>query len=122
MTLKTPMVVALSLILGGCATSNQQAHVSDLNRAVAIAALAAEQEGYPLHEYTLTSAQKIINKSPNLNSAQFNFNKSPYLWRITFKPNALHPDDPSKEPIGLGGELFVHVDLGTQKVEILHGE
>jgi hypothetical protein len=109
MTLKTPTVIALSLLLSGCATSHQQADVSDLGRAVAIASLAAEQEGYPLQEYTLTSAQRIAHQGQ-------------YIWRITFKPSNLLPKDPSKGPFGLGGELFVNVDLGTGQSVITFGE
>jgi hypothetical protein len=60
-------------------------------------------------DYTLTSAQQIIVKGK-------------YIWWITFKPTRFLPKDPSKGPIGKGGEVFVNVDLSTKKTQITYGE
>jgi hypothetical protein len=45
-----------------------------------------------------------------------------YTWRVTYKPAKLLPQDPSREKIGAGGEIFVDVDLDTEQVEVRHGE
>lgn len=114
------LVFGLAMLLTALATSctrlapvsstpRLQASVSDLDRAVAIATSATEREGHPIQEYTLISAQQVVRKGR-------------YIWRITFKPNRLLPEDPSKELIGLGGELFVNVDLSSQKTVISYGE
>jgi hypothetical protein len=81
-----------------------------MEEAVGIAASALHNR-YPFtdKDYTLTSAQQIIVDRK-------------YIWRITFKPTELVPKDPSKEPIGKGGETFVNVDLSTKKTEIRYGE
>jgi hypothetical protein len=59
--------------------------------------------------YILTSVKQIIIKNK-------------YIWRVTFKPRELLPVDPSKGGLGLGGEVFVNVDLSTKKTEISYGE
>ena len=81
-----------------------------LQRAVAVAISALHQQShYAADNYTLTSAQQILVRGQ-------------YTWRITFKPTSLIPKDPSKEPGGLGGEIFVNIDSLTQKTEIGFGE
>ena len=86
------------------------ANVSDMNEAVSLGIAAMiEQSHYPKQEYTLISAQQI-------------FHKGKYIWRITFKPTDLLPKDPSEQPIGLGGEIFVNVDLNTKQAEVRYGE
>lgn len=59
--------------------------------------------------YTLTAVQQIIIKNK-------------YIWRVTFKPKEFLPEDPSKEFITLGGEVFVNIDLSTKETEITYGE
>jgi len=76
--------------------------------AIAVAAL-QDQSTYPANDYILTSAQQIVVEGK-------------HLWRITFKPTRLLPRDPSNELIGLGGEIFVNVDLSTKKTELSYGE
>lgn len=84
--------------------------IAGLREAVAIAvSVLHDQSSYQSDEYILTSAQQIVVKGK-------------YVWRITFKPANLLPKDPSKGPIGLGGETFVYVDLNTKKTEIRYGE
>lgn len=103
-------------LLAGCARPQPEMPTpqgstigTDLDRAVVIAVSAVQQKGQPLAEYTLTSAQRI-------------FHNGKYIWRITFKLSKLLPGDPSKEAIGIGGEIFVNVDLGTQEAEVRYGE
>ena len=91
------------------ATLPQQVpHASSLTQAITVALAAARGGGHPMDEYTLTAAERLIRGSK-------------YIWRITFRPNELLPSDP-QTPGGLGGELFVHVDMETGKTEILFGE
>ena len=63
----------------------------------------------PAFDYTLTAAQQSIIEGK-------------YIWRIVFKPTRFLPEDPSKELIALGGEVFVNVDLSTKATEITYGE
>lgn len=45
-----------------------------------------------------------------------------FIWRMTFKPRYLLPEDPSTEIIGCGGEIFVNVDLKTGERTVGYGE
>lgn len=45
-----------------------------------------------------------------------------YAWRATYKPIKLLPKDPSKEAIGVGGEVFITVDLKTEQIKVWYGE
>ena len=119
-TPRIPVTVFLSLLMAfasGCtnAPSSQPcqttgADIAGRRDAVAIAVAALhDQSTYPASDYTLTSAQQIVVEGKD-------------IWRITFKPARLLPRDPSKELIGLGGEIFVNVDLSTKKTEISYGE
>ncbi|MBN1150468.1 hypothetical protein JXA84_04515 [candidate division WOR-3 bacterium] len=45
-----------------------------------------------------------------------------YVWRTTYKPVSLLPQDPSKEIIGSGGEIFIEVELSTNKILVKYGE
>ena len=60
-------------------------------------------------KYVLTSAQQIIINNK-------------WIWRVTFKPKELLPDDISKGLLGAGGEVFVNVDLKTKETVITYGE
>ncbi|MBN1972343.1 MAG: hypothetical protein JW787_01795 [Sedimentisphaerales bacterium] len=57
-----------------------------------------------------------------LTAVQQNIRGGKYIWRVTFKPKELVPDDPSEGPHTLGGEVFVNVDLGTKSTVITYGE
>lgn len=59
--------------------------------------------------YVLTSVQQIIINNK-------------WIWRVTFKPKELLPDDLSKGILGMGGEVFVNVDLSTKETVITYGE
>jgi hypothetical protein len=75
---------------------------------IAVSAL-YQQSSSPGTDYTLTAVQQIIVNGQ-------------YIWLITFKPTKFLPEDPSKGPITMGGEVFVNVDLSTKKTEIRYGE
>jgi hypothetical protein len=45
-----------------------------------------------------------------------------YLWTASFKPTRSLPEDPAREPVGAGGEVFVHVDLRNLSSTITYGE
>jgi hypothetical protein len=45
-----------------------------------------------------------------------------YAWRTTYKPSRLLPENPAKEAIGAGGEVFITVDLKNGQTEVRHGE
>lgn len=55
-------------------------------------------------------------------AAQNLLQKGTAVWLVTFKPTNLIPKDPGEQPIGLGGEIFVTVDLTTKKCVITYGE
>jgi hypothetical protein len=82
---------------------------ADLNEAVSIAvAKLADVQKSP-GEYKLVNAQQVVVKGK-------------YVWRITFKPVRLLPDDPSSQIIGAGGEVFMNVDLKTKEAVVTYGE
>ncbi len=74
-------------------------------------AIQAVQKESLLHgtEYVLMAVQQIPIKNK-------------WIWRVTFKPKHLVSDDPSKGPLGLGGEAFVNVDLSTKETTVTYGE
>ena len=46
----------------------------------------------------------------------------PHIWHLTFKSRGLIPKD-DKEPVGLGSEIFIQVDMNTKKAKLLgYGE
>jgi hypothetical protein len=64
-------------------------------------------------------------KSPSdyrLTKVEMIWPKGKWVWRATYKPTRLLPEDPSKQAIGLGGEIFINVDLKTEKAEVRYGE
>ena len=105
------MYTALPLYVSGSSRKpTLPASTTPIWTAVALAESAVfEQKQYRPEDYMVTSAQQLVIKGK-------------YTWRITFKPVALLPEDPAKGIIGLGGEIFVNVDLETKNTEILYGE
>lgn len=95
--------------------------ISDLRDAVvtAVSALNDQPPGSPGESYILASA---LQEDYILTSAQQLIVDSKYVWLITFKPKSLHPEDPSKDLIGAGGEIFVTVDLAAKTTIITGGE
>lgn len=64
-------------------------------------------------QYKLVLAENVI-KGPAYTG--------PHTWRLTFKLKRLIPET-SEVEVGAGGELFVEVDLSTQKAKLLgYGE
>ena len=86
------------------------ANVKNIQDAIDLAIHALYKEPR-LHstDYVLTSAQQILRNNK-------------WIWRITFKPKELLPDDPSNGPYTLGGEVFVNVDLSTKETVVTYGE
>ena len=104
-------LLALMTLSGACASVAPAPAESDrLERAVAIAlesSAAARAAGQG--EYRITSAQERILDGR-------------YIWIISFKPLALLPADPSLDPMGLGGEVLVNVDLSDGSSSIRFGQ
>jgi len=44
------------------------------------------------------------------------------IWRMTFKPTHLLPEGASSDVGGLGGEIFVHVDVAQGTATHAYGE
>ncbi|MHC4669894.1 MAG: hypothetical protein ACYTFD_16005 [Planctomycetota bacterium] len=114
-----PAVLALLLLVfpvascrpsGELSTSEtRQPETEHLNRAVAIGLAESADARRPGGEYRLVGARQVLVDGK-------------YVWRITFKPCRLLPDDPSTQKIGLGGEIFMNVDLETEVATIGYGE
>jgi hypothetical protein len=115
MTRVLVFVLLLAVLFSGssCAhldRSQSTANVSLMNEAVALGiAAVGNQSHYPKQGYTVVSAQQ-------------RFHKGKYIWLVVFKPAKLLPKDPSKECIGLGGEVIVNVDLSTKETVVTYGE
>ena len=86
-----------------------QPETSELYRAVSIAVTKSADVRESRGELKLVSVQQIIVNGK-------------YIWRITFKPVSLLPDDPSAQEIGAGGEIFVNIDLNTEEAIVTYGE
>jgi len=82
---------------------------SDMAKAVSIGVATLAKELQSPVEYKLTSVQQI-------------YYEGKYIWRITFKPKKLLPADPSSQPIGAGGEVFINIDLDTKETVVRYGE
>jgi hypothetical protein len=82
---------------------------ADLNEAISIAVARLADVQKSSGEYKLVSAQQVVVEGK-------------YVWRITFKPVKLLPDDPSSQIIGAGGEIFMNVDLKTKEAAVTYGE
>ena len=86
-----------------------QPETSELYKAVSIAMGKTVNLRKSRGEIKLISAQQIIVKGK-------------YIWRITLKPVNLLPKDPSTKAVGLGGEIFINVDLKTDEAKVTFGE
>lgn len=101
-------VLLLTLLLPACGCDDGVAP-TDMERAVAMARDAALEAGLALETFQFMGAQQRVKDGH-------------YLWRITYKPKHLLPEDPSTGLIGAGGELFVNVVLDTGETTIRFGE
>jgi hypothetical protein len=107
------------VFVSGCTTKPEQdtlwqditakPETSDMAKAVSIGVAELAKESQSPAEYKLIGAQQ-------------DYYNGKYLWRITFKPKKLLPEDPSSQPIGLGGEIFINIDLDTKETFITYGE
>lgn len=73
---------------------------------------------------SITKLQSVT-KSPadyKLIKVEMTWAKGKYVWRATYKPARLLPNDPSKEAVGAGGEIFIDIDLTADKAEVKYGE
>ena len=105
-----PIMVVLVSMIGACAhPADRRAETADLDRAVAIALEALDGRGRTSSDVKLVGASQLVLEGR-------------YVWRVTFKPLHLLPDDPSRGKIGAGGEVFVNVDLGTGMAVVRWGE
>ena len=105
-TLLSLLLLVLLLPACGC---DDGAAPTDMERAVAAAREAALEHGHSLETHRLVGAQQFVHEGR-------------YVWRVTWKPKHLLPDDPSTGKIGAGGELFVNVVLETGEATIGFGE
>ena len=106
-------LLAAALAVSSCAHCSRRqstANVALMNEAVLLGITAVgKQSHYPKQGYTVVSAQQM-------------FHGGKYIWRVVFKPARLLPKDPSTLAIGLGGEVFVNVDLNTKETVVTYGE
>jgi hypothetical protein len=82
---------------------------TDLDKAVPIALARLAALGKLEDDYKLIGAEQRLLKGK-------------YVWLITFKPVRFLPADPTAKPIGVGGEIFVTVDLETGRTVVRYGE
>jgi hypothetical protein len=109
-----PALLLLLLVVGACRSPEAfETHPSEtkrLDRAISIAlARTADLRREHGKEYRLIGAEQMILDEK-------------YVWRVTFKPLHLLPDDPATGIVGAGGEIFVNVDLGDETATVGFGE
>ena len=63
----------------------------------------------PPVNYRVISVQNLLNKGPE-------------VWLVSFKPENLIPANPEKEAIGLGGEIFITVNVKSNTTTMTYGE
>jgi hypothetical protein len=74
-------------------------------------------------ELAITALNNQTSRLPDnyvLIATEQRFIERKYIWRITFKPMRLIPEDPLKAV--KGGETFIDVDLSTKNTKITYGE
>jgi len=110
---RIPVFLTLLLLVGGCCATAPDPVKADLDAAVALAVEAMETASNP----TVPPAQDVV-----VTSARQHVLDGKYVWVVTFKLRHLLPEDPSEGIVGLGGETFARVDLGTGKVVLGGGD
>ncbi len=109
--------IFLALLLTACgpertapnAEARFRPETDDLMKAVALALPEFDQARRGAEPFKLIGAEQLILDGK-------------YVWRVTLKTTHLLPEDPSSEPVGLGGEVFVIVDLESGTVTHAYGE
>lgn len=108
-TMVTRATMLILLLCASCTRRVDSPVTAELDEAVAIGVAAMARQSKSPDTHTLIGAERF-------------YSKGKYVWRITFKPRALLPDDPSAQPIGAGGETFITVDLETGASVVTRGE
>lgn len=111
-----PLALSLLLLLAACGADRRAVAPSwtDAPEAAAFTkAMAPAWSGYE-------EARKSPGPYRFIGMEQF-ITSEAILWRATWKPESLLPDKPN-ELIGLGGEIFVTVNLATGESKIGYGE
>jgi hypothetical protein len=93
----------------GASKGKAQPETSDLNKAVSIGCAKLAEEVESPTEYKLIGAEQI-------------YYEGKFIWRVTFKPTRLLPAKGAVKPIGVGGEVFMNIDLETGETIITYGE
>jgi len=101
-------LIALILLTTVACQPRVAPEAQELYRAVALALNAAAGE-LESTGHSLVGAERMV-----LNGA--------WVWRVTFKPLHLLPENPGTDFVGLGGEVFVNVNLATEECPITYGE
>lgn len=86
-----------------------QPETTDIHKAISIAVRSLSGHVKSPCEYKLTGAEQYLHDGK-------------YLWRVTFKPQKMLPQNPATQVIGAGGEVFVLVDTNTKETIITSGE
>lgn len=109
------LILALPVITG-CSQQSQLKSAwvvplenTELGRAVSVAFLELDKLVIRPSDYRLIGAEQFIRKNK-------------YVWRVTFTPENPLPEDPSIQPVILGGEIFISIDLDSQEVHTTYGE
>ena len=118
MTKVLPLVLLiLTFVLAACCktqvtTQSQckpQSELSDLSKVVSIALSRFATVRKGADQYKVIRVELKEEGKP--------------LWKVTFKPAHMIPDgSESGVAMGLGGEVFVIVNLETQETEVMYGE
>lgn len=108
LTLGAGLAALASAACSATGTARSTPTTERLERAVAIA-LDASTDARSGDEHRVTGATERILDGR-------------YIWRVTLKPVNLLPADPAASPVGLGGEIFVDVDLAANSSELRFGQ
>jgi hypothetical protein len=104
------LIVGVSLVRGSVTGSKPDApQTADFTKAVSLSIGKLQSTAKSPSDYKLTKVEMLLNKGK-------------WVWRATYKPTSLLPQDPSRQHIGAGGEIFINIDLNTEQAEVTYGE
>jgi hypothetical protein len=112
-----PAAILLALLLTACGPDHTglesearlRPETGELMKAIALALPEFDRARQGAEPFKLIGAEQVILDGR-------------YIWRMTFKATHLLPQDPSSEFGGLGGEIFVNVDLEGGTTTHAYGE
>lgn len=112
-----PAVLLLALLLGACgpdptgsdAGARVRPETDGLRKAVALALPELDRARRGDEPVQLVRAERMVLEGRS-------------IWRMTFKPTHLIPEDPAQDMWGMGGEVFVNVDLDGGTTTHAYGE